>query len=115
MNIFEQGRQLLNMDGLFPERIDYLRDGLIIAKGVPAKVGRKLFRLFAENGSAIYVHARRFIVREDDMGRQSPPRFNDAIVWNGRRYKVSNPDGGSPWEEHLPGQIAVIATDAGEM
>lgn len=114
MNLFESGRQLLNHDGLFTERVDYLRDGLFVAKGIPAKAGRKLFRLFAEDGSAIYVRARRFIVRRSDLGRQDPPKFNDTIIWNGRRYKVSNPDGGAPWEEHLPGQISIIATDAGE-
>ncbi len=47
MNLFESGRQLLNHDGLFTERVDYLRDGLFVAKGIPAKAGRKLFRLFA--------------------------------------------------------------------
>lgn len=80
--------------------VDYLRGGVALAEGIPAKVGTQLFRIEdARTGLAELRRRTDFIVRRADLGGAEPqPR--DVIAWRGAEYVVSAPAGEPCWRPH---------------
>jgi len=80
--------------------ITYQRDGQTIAADIPAKIGSTLFRTDDRNGITLRVEQRDFIVRVSDAGGLDEPKKGDEIIWKGKVYMVSAPNGEPCWRWH---------------
>lgn len=78
--------------------ISYFRNSVILADGIPAKLGRTLFRSENKFGVTVRQEQRDFIVRASDLA--ATPEVGDEIQYNGKRYSVSAPNGEPCWKWH---------------
>ena len=111
MALFDQGRQALAAAAAAASETVMLIHGQA-ATELPARIGSKIFRTYAGN-APVTVMARRFIVNVADL--PAMPVNGDAILWNGRKYRLGCPDGGPPWRWHGADNacVAIYATDQG--
>ena len=79
-------------------RVDYRRNGSVLASAVPAKLGRTLFRYDTPAGMTIRTEQRDFILRFSDLNVE--PETGDEIVFDGAMYVVSAPNGEPCWRWH---------------
>lgn len=98
--------------------VSYLRDGVTLASDIPAKLGRTLFRTDDLTGSVtIRYEQRDFIVRTSDLPNLDEPKKGDEIVFDGKTYQVSAPDGEPCWRWHTRqshSQLRIHAKYAGD-
>ena len=98
-SIFESGESMMREAfGYAARTVDYYRDGSAIASGIPAKVGRTLFRYDTPAGMTIRTEQRDFILRYSDLNTE--PKTGDEIVLDGKVYVVSAPNGEPCWRWH---------------
>jgi hypothetical protein len=119
MSIFEQGEAMLDrMFEAASKPVSYLRDGVTLASDIPAKLGRTLFRTDDLSGSVtLRFEQRDFIVRTSDAGSIGEPKKGDEIVFGGKTYQVSAPDGEPCWRWHTRqshSQLRIHAKYAGD-
>ena len=98
MGLFDQGRALLDATG-YDERLDYLRDGLLVVAAVPAKSGQTAFLLEDSGPAAARLFRQDFIVRAADLPG-IVPEPGDEIDWRGRRFLVGAPASEPCWRWH---------------
>lgn len=101
-SMFESGEAMLNrMFAAASKPVSYLRDGTVLASNIPAKLGRTLFRTDDLSGSVtLRFEQRDFIVRSSDLPTLDEPKKGDEIVFDGKTYQVSAPDGEPCWRWH---------------
>lgn len=101
-SMFEPGEAMLNqMFAAASKPVSYLRDGDTLASDIPAKLGRTLFRTDDLSGSVtLRFEQRDFIVRSSDLPNLDEPKKGDEIVFDGKTYQVSAPDGEPCWRWH---------------
>lgn len=96
--------------------IAYRRDGAAVAADIPAKLGRTLFRAENEYGITIRTEQRDFIVRAAELPIDEP-RIGDEIIFDGRRYLVTAPNGEPCWRWHSRldhSELRIHAKEAGK-
>ena len=99
MSIFAPGEAMTREAfGYASRTVDYCRDGAAIASGIPAKLGRTLFRYDDPAGMIIRTEQRDFILRYSDLNTE--PKTGDEIVLDGQTYVVSAPNGEPCWRWH---------------
>lgn len=115
MSIFSPGETMLQ--GAFAyasSRVDYYRDGSVLASAIPAKLGRTIFRYDTPAGVTIRTEQRDFIFRSSDLNIE--PETGDEIVFDGDVYVVSAPNAEPCWRWHTRqtnAEIRVHAKNAG--
>lgn len=119
-SIFKPGEALLNqMFAIASQPVSYLRDGAVLASNIPAKLGRTLFRTDDLSGSVtLRFEQRDFIVRSSDLPNLDEPKKGDEIVFDGKTYQVSAPDGEPCWRWHTRqshSQIRIHAKYTGDV
>lgn len=77
--------------------IDYTH-GSSCTSGIPAKLGKTLFRTEDAAGVTIRTEQRDFIVRADDIA--VTPEVGDEIRYDGRTYLVTAPNNEPCWRWH---------------
>jgi hypothetical protein len=98
-SIFESGEAMMREAFSYASCIvDYCRDGAAAISGIPAKLGRTLFRYETPAGMTIRTEQRDFILRYSDLNFE--PRTGDEIVLDGKTYVVSAPNGEPCWRWH---------------
>ena len=102
MSIFAQGEAMLDrMFEAASKPVSYLRDGVTLASDITAKLGRTLFRTDDLSGSVtLRFEQRDFIVRSSDLPTLDEPKKGDEILFDGKTYQVSAPDGEPCWRWH---------------
>lgn len=98
-NIFEKGEAMQEAAFRYGAvSIDYFRNGSALASGIPAKLGRTLFRAENNFGVTIRTEQRDFIVRTSDLA--ATPEVGDEIRYDGRKYSVCAPNDEPCWKWH---------------
>lgn len=100
--LFKQGESLLaSMFAQASQPISYGRAGVTIARDIPAKLGRTLFRTDdLAGGVSFRFEQRDFIIRVADVPALDEPKRGDVILHDGKTYIVSAPDGEPCWRWH---------------
>ena len=97
MGLFDAGRMMQATTG-YDEVLDYLRDGVVVAPSVPCKAGATIFRTEDLASSlSLRVFRQDFLVEAASIPCIERPEPGDEIVWRGRRFLVSAPDGEPCW------------------
>ena len=116
MSIFAPGEAMMHEAFDYASRtVDYRRDGAALASGIPAKLGRTLFRYDIPAGITLRTEQRDFILRYADLDTE--PRTGDEIVFDGKIYVVSAPNGEPCWRWHsrlTHSEIRIHAKFAGD-
>ena len=96
--IFEAGENMfLNAFAYASVRITYIRGESVLATDIPAKLGKTVFR--TDNyGISVRSETRDFIVLNVDL--PSEPEIGDLVVYDGKKYFVSQPDGEPCYKWH---------------
>lgn len=98
-NIFEKGEAMQAAAfGYAAVAIDYYRGETAVASGIPAKLGRTLFRAENQFGVTIRTEQRDFLIRVSDL--DITPEVGDEIHFDGKTYSVSAPNGEPCWKWH---------------
>ena len=99
-NIFEKGEAMQAAAfGYAAVLITYRRAGTALATDIPAKLGKTLFRAENQFGVTIRTGQRDFIIRASDLTAM-PPEVGDEILFDGKTYSVSAPNGEPCWKWH---------------
>ena len=99
-NIFEKGEAMQAAAfGYAAVLITYRRAGTVLAADIPAKLGKTLFRAENQFGVTIRTGQRDFIIRTADLTAM-PPEVGDEILFDGKTYSVSAPNGEPCWKWH---------------
>jgi len=119
MSVFKEGEKLFEGTfGITAVPVSYVRNGTVLAKNVPAKLGKTLFRTDdLAGGVTIRLEQRDFIVRTSDVAAIGEPKKGDEIVYDGHTYMVSAPDGEPCWKwhtRHSHTQLRIHTKEAGE-
>lgn len=116
-SIFDEGKTMMSDAFNYASHIvSYFRDGTALATGIPAKLGRTLFRYETPSGMTIRTEQRDFILRYCDL--QQEPKTGDEVVMDGDLYVVSAPNSEPCWRWHSrsgDSEIRIHAKYAGEM
>ena len=116
MSIFAPGEAMMRDAFAYASRtVDYRRDGAVLASGIPAKLGRTLFRYDDPAGMIIRTEQRDFILRYSDLNIE--PKTGDEIVLDGQTYVVSALNGEPCWRWHsrsTHSEIRIHAKFAGD-
>lgn len=97
MGLFDAGRRLQATTG-YDEVLDYLRDGMVVASGVPCKTGATLFRTEdLTNSVSTRIYRQDFLVETASLDSIEQPEPGDEIEWRGRKFMVCAPDGEPCW------------------
>ncbi|MBQ9501673.1 MAG: hypothetical protein IJU70_05910 [Lentisphaeria bacterium] len=114
-SIFEQGEAMMREAFSYASRtVDYCRAGSVLARGIPAKLGRTLFRYETPSGMTIRIEQRDFILRYSDLGIE--PETGDEVVFDGEIFVVSAPNNEPCWRWHTRtarAEIRIHAKSAG--
>ena len=97
--------------GFASRRIDYCRDGVLLASNIPAKLGRTLFRYTSPAGMVIRTEQRDFILRSEDLGNIEP-KTGDEVALGGELFVVSAPNNEPCWRWHTRNTHAEIRVHA---
>lgn len=98
-NIFEKGEAMQAAAFQYAAvSIDYFRNGAALASGIPAKLGRTLFKSENNFGVAVRTEQRDFILRDSDLA--ATPEVGDEIRYDGKKYSVSAPNDEPCWKWH---------------
>lgn len=115
-SIFEPGEKMMrDAFGYASRTVDYYRDGALLAAGIPAKLGRTVFRYDTPSGMTIRTEQRDFILRFSDISVE--PKTGDEIVLDGEIHVVSAPNNEPCWRWHTRtthSEIRIHAKSAGE-
>ena len=99
-SIFEKGEAMQAAAfGYAAVLITYRRAGTVLAADIPAKLGKTLFRAENQFGVTIRTGQRDFIIRAADLTAM-PPEVGDEILFDGKTYSVSAPNGEPCWKWH---------------
>ena len=102
MSIFDAGEKLIEqMFEIATKPCNYLRGGEVIARDIPAKLGRTLAKVDdLATGISIRFEMRDFILRVEDLPDIGEPQKGDEIVFEHGIYIVTAPDGEPCWRWH---------------
>lgn len=99
MSMFEKGESMLAAAFDYAAvKIDYIKNGNIVSRQIPAKLGKTLFRAEDSFGVTIRTEQRDFIVRSKDL--DVTPEVGDEIHYDGKIYLVTAPNGEPCWSWH---------------
>jgi len=79
-------------------RISYSRNNSVLAHGIPAKLGRTVFRYDSPAGMTVRSEQRDFILRFSDLNTE--PVTGDEIVMDDQLFVVSAPNSEPCWKWH---------------
>lgn len=78
--------------------VSYYQGETAVAENVPAKLGSTLFRAEDRFGVTVRTEQRDFIFRTADLN--VTPEVGDEILFDGKTYSVSAPNGEPCWRWH---------------
>lgn len=106
MGLFDAGRRLMAETG-YDDVLDYLRDGLAVGRDVPCKAGQSLYRVDdLSERMTTRLYRQDFMVEASAIPAIDQPEPGDEILWRGRRFLVSAPEGEPCWRWRGPSMTA---------
>lgn len=100
MGLFDAGRTL-QMETGYDDVLDYIRDGLVVSRHVPCKLGQTAFEYQDYEAVSMRVFRMDFIVEADSINVNFPEP-GDIIECKGRRFAVQSPNGEPCWRWRGP-------------